>query len=140
MGNRNKNRTQACPGQAALFDNSFPDGSLDVRLAFRDTLSKALRRHKSSRWHVAGEASRLGGREIGKDALDKYVASDFAWGLRAEDLPSIICVLQDIEPLRVLLAPLGIEVLTPDQVRTYKLAELLQRKAAIDAEIARLTK
>lgn len=141
MGNHKKNGHDVMSRQPELFDNGhgLQDGALDVRLAFRGELSKALRRHKLSRWQVAGEASRLGGREIGKDALDKCCASDFAWGLRAEDLPSLLCILQDLTPLRVLLAPLGVEVLTPNEARTFRLAQLLQEKARVEAEIERLS-
>jgi hypothetical protein len=119
--------------QGTLFDNA-----LDVRMSFRGILSKALSQHSQSRWHIAAEVSRLSGHELSKDMLDKVCSSNFDYGLRAEDLPAVLCVIQNLDPVRGLLLPLGCEVVDPREGKFIRLAWLERKGAKLQAEIQRI--
>ncbi len=131
MSNLSKKTHITLSNQGSLFDNGLADGALDVRMAFRDCLSKELSRSKLSRWQAAAEISRLSGREISKDMLDKCTSGNFDYGLRAEDLTAVICVLQTLNPV-------GCEAADPTESELVKLARLEQRNADLGAEIAAL--
>jgi hypothetical protein len=124
--------------QETLFDHSLEDSALDVRMPFRDALSKALKQFNQSRWQVAAEVSRLSGHELSKFMLDRCTSNDFNYGLRAEDLPAILYVIQNLEPVKTLLAPLGCDILSPDENKIIHLAKLEQKNTRLQAEIARL--
>lgn len=138
MSNSKRNKDTVVSGQASLFDNGLADGVLDVRLAFRDSVSKALRSCRHSRYHVAAEMSRLTERDVSASVLDKCIGSDFNYGVRAEDLPALVSITGDLNIIKTLLQPLEIEVLSPEDARFYRLAQLLQKRAALDAEIKQL--
>lgn len=125
-------------GWGPLFDNPLSEGALDVSLAFRDALSKALSRCKESRYQIAGKLSELTRRNISKDSLDKYTSSNPDYGLRAEDLPGVLIITQSLEPIQALLDPIGCSVASPEDSRLLKLARLTQQKNHIALEIARL--
>jgi hypothetical protein len=121
--------------QEVLFDNSLEDGALDVRMPFRDALSKALRQFNQSRWQVVAETSRLSGHELSKFILDRCTSNDFSYGVRAEDLPAILYVLQNLEPAKILFAPLGCDIISPDENKIVRLAKLEQKNARLQSEI-----
>lgn len=137
MSNCRKNFTKSIAVQGNLFDTS--DGSMDVRLAFRDALSRAIRKSRYSRWQLVGEISRLAGRDITKNLLDKYTSSNLDYAFKAEDLPSVLYVVGDLEPLRVLISPLDIEILNPKDAKIYRLQRLLNKKKNLDSEIEQLS-
>jgi len=124
--------------QDGLFDNAPVEGALDVSLAFRDALSKALGRCKESRWQVAARISELTGRNISKDMLDKYTSSNLDYALRAEDLPAVLYVTQSLEPIRALLVPVGADAVDPKESKLVKLARMEQEKSRIDADMTQL--
>jgi len=125
-------------GQKELFATDLSEGSLDVSLAFRGALSKAFSRCKQSRYQIAGLLSEATRRNISKDSLDKFCSSNLDYALRAEDLPAVIAVTQDIGFTQVLLNPVGCEILLPEDSKFVKLARLTQKKKEILSEIARL--
>lgn len=124
--------------QGTLFDNEISEGSHDVGLEFRGALSKALAACKDSRWQIAARISEAARRNISKDMLDKYIYSDREYALRAEDLPAVVAVTQNVEPVRVLLTAVGCEVITPDDVPYVRLARLIEQRNRLDREIAQL--
>lgn len=141
MSNRKRDKDNPLSAQERLFDSGAPDGALDVRLPFRASISRALGRLSKSaisRWHIAAETSRLNGRELSKDILDKCTSSNLDYGLRAEDLPGLFYVLQDLEPLRVLLSSIGCEVIDEKESEFVRLARLERENAELQGEITRL--
>ncbi len=124
--------------QGHLFDESLSDGALDVRMAFRDTVSRVITRSGMDRWRIAGEISRLSGHELSKDMLDKCTSSNFDYGLRAESLPALMRVLQSLDPVRVLLNPLGCEAADPTETEFVRLARLEKKHAELFEELATL--
>lgn len=138
MSNCRKKSTKLISSQGNLFDMS--DGCMDIRLAFRDTLSKAIRKSQYSRWQLAAEISRLANRDISKNLIDKYTSNDFNYAFKAEDLPAVLYVVGDTEPLRALISPLAIEVLNLKDAKIFRLQKLLHKKEALDKEIDNLSK
>jgi hypothetical protein len=125
-------------GQGSLFDTEIKEGALDISMSFRDAMSKALAASKDSRYQVAAKIAELTKRNISKDMLDKYTSSNPDYGFRAEDLTAFCAVTGSLEPFRVLLAPLGCEVVDPKDSKYVRLAKLNQQKTNLLTEIARI--
>ncbi len=70
--------------------------------------------------------------------LDKYTSSNLDYGLRAEDLPALLYVLQSLEPVSVLLQAVGADAIDHKESKLIRYARLEQKKAELDAEMARL--
>ena len=138
MSNYKKELPKSISTQGNLFDTQ--DGSMDTRLAFRDALSKAIRKSKYSRWQLAAEISRLANRDISKNLIDKYTSNDFGYSFKTEDLPAVLYVVGDVEPLRALISPLDIEVLNAKDAKIFRLQKLLHKKENLDKEIDILSK
>jgi len=124
--------------QCSLFESPIVEGALDVSLAFRDALSKALSRCKLSRWQVAAMMSELTRRNISKDMLDKYTSHNLDFGLRAEVLPALLYIVQSLDPARTLLSPVGGEVIDPGESKYVKLARLEQENQRLQNEMSKL--
>lgn len=124
--------------QQVLFDTQLSEGDLDVSLAFRDAVSKALRRTNVSRYQIAGRISELSRHNVSKDMLDKITSSNLDYGLRAEDLPALIMATGSVEPAEVLLNPLGYEIVSPEEGDYVRIARLEKQRSQLDAEIAKL--
>ena len=131
MSKCKRNKHNLLSAQAGLFDNDLPEGALDVSMAFRDALSRALRGSKDSRWQVAARISELSGHELSKHILDKYTSSDDAYEMKCLHLPAFCAVTGSIEPFRVLAEAIGCEVVDPGESKYVRLARL-------EAEIKRL--
>ena len=138
MSKNKKDLNKFLSRQETLFDNAISEGALDVDMAFRDVLSRLIREQKDSRWQIAAMISELTNRNISKDMLDKFTSSNQDYSPRVTDLPAICSVLKSIEPARVLLAPLGCEVITPEEAAYVRIARLEKQREALDAQIAQL--
>ena len=137
MSNRNRITDDSASRQGALFDTTLSEGSLDISLNFRHTLSSAMHKSGKDRYQIAAEVSRLSGREISKEMLDKCCGSDVTYGLRAELLPAINYVVS-VEPARILMHPTGWDIIGPDDKDLLRLASLLESRRTIDDEIMTL--
>lgn len=124
--------------QQTIFDTQLSEGSLDVSMAFRASLTKVISKLPNSRWEISARISELTNRNISKDMLDKYTSSNLDYALRAEDLTAICQVTGSIEPVQVLLDPLGYEVISPADSDLVKLARLTQKRAEIEAQMAEI--
>lgn len=138
MSNRKKELNRFMSAQGTLFDSEITEGALDVSMAFRDSLSKDLRKHKESRWQVAAKMSELCGRNISKDMLDKYTSSNPDYSMRAEDLTAFCAVTKSVAPIKALLEPLGCDVVTPEESEFVRLARLERKRVEIETEIAQI--
>lgn len=126
--------------QGGLFDNQIAEGSLDLSLAFRSELSKALSKCEGSRWQIAARISELTRHNVSKDMLDKYVSSNMAYALRAEILPAFCLVTNSLAPLEILVGPLGCQLIDAFENKQKRLADLVRKEARIRAEIDLLKK
>jgi len=138
MSNCKKKLHTEMSDQGRLFDSEIIEGALDVSLSFRGALSKAISRCKDSRWQIAAKISELTNRNISKDMLDKYTSSNLDYALRAEDLTAFCAVTKSLEPFRVLLEPLGCEVVDPKESKYVRLVRLERENARLQQEIERL--
>jgi len=124
-------------GQESLFDN-FPEGSLDVSLSFRSSLSKALSKSKDSRHLLAARISETSNRSLSKDLLDKACSHDVNYALRAEHIPAAIAVTRDFSFVQVLLDPFRYLIVGEEEGKWLKLGRLKKERSRIDGEIARM--
>ncbi len=133
-----KKRSMGMSAEKTLFDEGVSDGGLDVRMIFRDTITREISKSRLSRWQFAAEVSRLSGHELSKDMLDKCTSGNFDYGLRAESLPAVLYVLQSLEPARALLAAIESDVIAPEESEFVKLLRLERQKATLDDQISGL--
>ncbi len=138
MSKKRKDLNGLLSNQGCLFDTEIVEGALDVSMAFRDSLTQALRKHNEGRWQVAAKVSELVGRSISKDMLDKYTSSNPEYGMRAEDLPAFCAVTRSIEPFRTLLDPLNHEVISPEEGDFVRLARIERKVAELSGEAAKI--
>jgi hypothetical protein len=138
MSNHHHKKHPAVSAQPELFDNSLAEGTFNVSLGFRQTVSSCIRGCGKDRYQIAAEVSRLIGYSFSKDMLDKYTSSDHAYGLRAEVLTALCYVIGSMEPFRYLLEPLDADVLNPEDKDLVKLARLTEQRLTIDNEIMQL--
>jgi len=138
MAIRKKESLLRMSAQQTLFDKDLAEGCLDVSMAFRSSLSKAISNLKFSRWQIAARISELTNRNISKDMLGKYTSSNLDYALRAEDLTAICQVTGTIEPLQILVDPLGYEIISPEDSDLVTLARLEQKRAQIEIEMSEI--
>lgn len=118
------------------------EGALRLGEAFRESLCAAIKDAGKdtglTRYDIAGKMSELIGRDLSKNMLDRYTSSDAECCLRAEDLPAFCYVCKSVVPFQVLLAPLGYDVVGPEQSKMLRVMLLKQRRSEIDSEISAL--
>jgi len=140
MSKNKKNLHKEPIGQKDLFfDHVIVPGMLDLSMAFRDRLSKALRDCKFSRWETAAKISELTKHNISKDMLDKVTSGNPCYGLRAEDLTAFCFVTGSLDPFQELLNPLGCEIFNPKESARLRLYLLERKKMKLQAEIENIT-
>jgi hypothetical protein len=59
MSNRNHKADLSASRQGALFDITMPEGTFDIALGFRQTLSRSMHHSGKDRYQIAAEVSRL---------------------------------------------------------------------------------
>lgn len=124
--------------QGALFDITMPEGTFDIALGFRQTLSRSMHNSGKDRYQIAAEVSRLMQRDLSKEMLDKVCGSDPAYALRAEALPAICHVIDCVEPLRYLVEPSGWDLISPEDKDLVELARLIEQERTISQRIMTL--
>lgn len=138
MSNHNHKKHPTISAQPDLFDTSLAEGTFDISLGFRQTLSRAIHNCGKDRFHVAAEVARLTSSNFSKDMLDKYTSSAPEYGIRAEVLTALCHVIGSMEPFRYLLEPLDADVLNPEDKDLVRLARLTEQRLTIDNEINQL--
>ncbi len=133
-----KKRSISMSEEKTLFDEGMSEGALDVRMLFRDTLTREILKSRLDRWRFAADVSRLSRHELSKDMLDKCTSSNFDYGLRAESLPAVLYVLQSLEPARALLASIGSEVIAPEESEFVRLLRLERESTRLNDQISGL--
>lgn len=133
MSKRNLKNDKGLSSQQALFDTTLSEGSLDVLLGLKQLMSREM--NGSDRYLIASQISRLTGRDLSKEMLDKYVASDAAYRPPADMLVAFCHVVDSSRVFSYLLEPLGREVLMPEDRDMVRLARLQEQNRENDLEM-----
>lgn len=109
------------------------EGSMNISLLLKDSLSRAMRKSKLSRWQIAGKISELAGRSLSKEMLDAYVSeSKDGYRFPAELLPAFCLVVEDLGSLRILAEKIGASVLDPKDAEYVEVARIEREKAELE--------
>ncbi len=137
MSKRKKDSTPALSEQLVLIDMvPSEEGSMDISLLLKDSLSRAMRNTDLSRWQIAARISELVGRTLSKEMLDAYVAeSKEGHNFPAKYLPGFCIVCDTLEPLAVLAGAVGGSVLGPKDAEFVEIARMEREKAELEDQI-----
>ncbi|HAM41249.1 MAG TPA: hypothetical protein DCP69_07890 [Candidatus Omnitrophica bacterium] len=133
MSKRMTKIDRALSTQQGLFDTTLAEGSLDMLLGLKQLMSREM--NGSDRYLVAAQISRLTGRDLSKEMLDKYVASDAAYRPPADMLVAFCHVVSSVRVFRYLLEPLGRDVLEPEDKDLVDLARLQEQHRDIESKM-----
>jgi len=104
----------------------------DIAAQLRRWLSAAIKNSPMSRFEIAARLSELLDKEISKYQLDSWTAeSKEGYHLPAEYVPALAAVLDDISLLRILSAPLGIQVLENKDLMWLEYGKLRQTEKMV---------
>jgi len=138
MGNSKKVLHIGVSGQTNLFDSELEAGALDMSTAFTAALSLAVKKSRYSTWQIAALISRLTNHNISESTLEKIKSNNPDYNLRAQDLTALLYITESLEPARVLVEPVGAEVVDPTESKLVRLARMERKRAEIDADMALL--
>jgi hypothetical protein len=122
--------------QQPLFDTGLSEGSLDICLGLKQTISRQL--HGMDRWIVAAQISRATCKEITKDMLDKVLSSDPSYQPSMLFGVGVTAITQDFSAFRYCLEPLGSDVLDPADRDLIELARIQEKMKVLEAEKMRI--
>jgi hypothetical protein len=109
------------------------EGSLDVLLGLKQLMSREM--SGLDRYLVAAQISRLTGRDLSKDMLDKYVSSDTSYRPPADMLPAFCHMVNSIKVPSYLVEPLGADVINPEDRDLLDLARLMEKQKELETQI-----
>jgi len=138
MSKRQHKNATAISEQMALIDTDLPEGSLDISLGIKQTLSRSLQGY--DRWLVAAHISRATNKDISKDMLDKILSSDPAYQPSFLVVTAIAAITADLETFRYGLEPLGSDVLDPADRDLIEVARIQEKIKMLEAEKMRILK
>lgn len=133
MSNRNGKKERGVSGQQGLFDTTLAEGTFDVLLGLKQLLSREMK--GLDRYLIAAQISRLTGRDLSKEMLDKYVGSDLAYRPPADLLVAFCHVVESTKVFSYLLEPLDRDVLHPEDRDLVDLARLQEQQRTIETQI-----
>ena len=133
MSKRHQQKDKGLSAQHGLFDTTLAEGSLDMLLGLKQLMSKEM--NGADRYLISSQISRLTGRDLSKEMLDKYVASDAAYRPPADMLVAFCHVVGSARVFRYLLEPLGRDVLEPEDKDLIDLARLQEKHREIEAQM-----
>lgn len=137
MSKRNAISDRCTSKQQGLFDISLPEGTYDVLLGLKQLMSREMK--GLDRYMVAAQISRLTGRDLSKEMLDKYCSSDASYRPPADVLVAFCHVIGgSLEVFRYLLEFLECDVLRPEDRDLVRLARLTEQQRNIEAEIQQI--
>lgn len=122
--------------QLSLIDSDLSEGSFDIGLGIKQTLSLQLRGH--DRWMVAAQIGRATGKEVSKETLDKILSSDPAYQPTLLQGTVICALTKSLQVFQYCLEPLGSDVLDPADRDLIQLARLMEKQKQIETEIMTL--
>lgn len=137
-------KTLAAPGQLALSFFDVPaamrpeSGGLDIAVAVRDTLTLMLAdaaRHGHDRYDVATQISRLSGRDMTKNMLDRYTSEGGDWRFPLEALPALTQATGDHRLLDLVAEKCGCRLARGDEAVLLEIAALEMHERATQARL-----
>lgn len=136
MSKRNAKTERGLSAQPGLFDTTLPEGAFDVLLGLKQLMSREM--NGADRYLIAAQISRLTGRDLSKDMLDKYVSSDTSYRPPADMLVAFCHVVGSMGVFRYLLEPLEADVLNPEDKDLVELARLTEQQVTINQRIMQI--
>lgn len=133
MAKRTARNDKGLSTQQGIFDTTLSEGSLDVLLGLKQLMSREM--NGSDRYLISAQISRLTGRDLSKDMLDKYVSSDTSYRPPADMLVAFCHVLNSPKVFKYLLEPLGRDVLDPEDRDLIDLARLQEQQREIEIKM-----
>lgn len=138
MSKAHRKIDRSISGQPELFDTTLPEGSFDLLLGLKQLMSREMTACGVDRYLISAQVSRLTGRDISKEMLDKYVSSDMAYRPPADMLVAFCHVVGSFGVFSYLLEPLDADVLHPEDKDLVELARLTEQRMTIDNRIMQL--
>ncbi|MDP1681040.1 MAG: hypothetical protein Q8L39_04620 [Burkholderiales bacterium] len=144
------NKRKKSPGQAEMSFFEVPAtprsdaGSLDVAQAVRDGLTDTLATAKAEgcdRYDIAASISRLSGRDMSKDMLDRYTASS-SDGHRfpLEALPALVQATGDFRLLELIAQKCGCKILRGEEAVLAEIGALMLQDRTTKARLDHIKK
>ena len=139
-GKRNS-RTISTPDQTSFFDKptapmTGPDFASAIREGIADALAYAKENGAGDRYAVATEMSRVTGRDITKNMLDRYAApSAEDWRFPLEALPALILATGDTRLVTLIAEACGFKAMPGEATAVAELVTLELQARAIKKRI-----
>lgn len=119
--------------QQPLFDTGLEEGSFDIILGAKQTLSRDLKGF--DRYLVAAQISKAMLKDISKDTLDKKLSSDPAYQPGLIETAVICKITGSLAPFKYVLEYLDSDVLNPQDRDLIELARLQEQERVIKAKM-----
>ena len=119
--------------QQTLFGDGLEEGSFDISLGLKQTLSRNLKGY--DRYMVAAQISKAMIKCTSKDTLDKQLSSDPQYQPGLIEVAVICKITGSLEPFRYVLEHLGSDVLNPEDRDLIDLARLQEQERVIKAKM-----
>lgn len=142
-------RPKAFPGQLEISFFEVPAtpkedaGSLDVGQAVRDCLAETLtlaRTHGKDRFAIGAAVSRLTGREMTKNMLDRYTSHEEDKRFPLEALPAITRATGDFRLLELVAHACGCRVLRGEEALITEVGAALLLERSVKTRLTNLQK
>jgi hypothetical protein len=133
MANHSGGRDTSISKQLKLIDSGVDEGSFDIVLGLKQTLSRDLKGF--DRYLVAAQISKATLKQISKDTLDKKLSSDPDYQPGMVETAVICYLTGSLEPFRYVLEHLGSDVLNPEDRDLIELARLQEQERIIKAKM-----
>jgi len=121
----------------------FEQVSLDPTNRVKSAMREALKECRLSREQVVDEINRLAGVEgiktkVSLSLLDKWVAASANHLIPWKLLPIFCQVTKSILPLQALVAPLGLQVIGPSEIKILEWGKVELQRRALSKKTRRL--
>ncbi len=136
MSNRTRKIDTSVSSQMSLIDTGLSEGSLDISLGIKQTLSLQMKGY--DRWMVAAQIGRATGKEVSKETLDKLVSADPAYQPTLLQGTAICAITKKLSVFQYCLEPLGSDVLDPADRDLIELARLMEKHKQIETEMMQI--
>ena len=135
------------PGQLELTFFEIPPepgttgSALDVHAGLRELLADALAAAKArgcDRHAIAAEISRLSGRDMTKNMLDRYCATADEWRFPLEALPAFVQASGDLRLLEFVAEACGCRVMRGEEALLAEIGALMMEERAAKSRMERI--
>lgn len=135
------------PGQLELTFFEIPpepgtgSSALDVSTTSRELLADVLAAVKArgrDRHAIAAEISRLTGRDITKNMLDRYCATAEEWRFPLEALPAFVQATGDLRLLEFIAEACGCRVMRGEEALLAEIGALMMEERAAKSRLERI--